>query len=317
MPDIYSQLPQHSTTFLTAIGLATTTLILNAGLPNTASAHDITNLIFTERAASCAEFVASNYSNVTDVQNQITYEGDIQISTDGAECQISSNAVPNHDFNATGRFANDFREQDQQYTITASPEVAASPTPLSLNYDNAIFLNGVKLDLMAAGCFGVGSGKIGCNDMSTPYRYDPMGPGGGFGADEHNAHTQPDGTYHYHGNPMAMFEQENATQASPVIGFAADGFPIFGSYINDNGTIRKATTSYRLKSGTRAGGPGGTHDGTFIDDWEYVEGSGDLDECNGMVQDGVYGYVVTETYPHVMGCFTGTPDESFNKRAGR
>ena len=58
---------------------------------------------------------------------------------------------------------------------------------------------------------------------------------------------------------------------------------------------------------------GGTYDGTFVDDWEYVAGSGDLDQCNGMMQDGVYGYVVTASYPHVLGCFTGTPDASFNK----
>ena len=180
-----------------------------------------------------------------------------------------------------------------------------------------MFLNGVKLDLVAAGCYGVEDGLFGCFDMSIPYRYDPMGAGSSqFGADSHNAHTQPDGLYHYHGNPVALFEQENPTAASPVIGFAADGFPIFGSYIDDNGTIRAATTSYQLKSGTRPDGddgPGGAYDGTFIDDWEFVEGLGDLDQCNGMYQDGVYGYVVTETYPHVMGCFTGTPDASFTK----
>jgi len=70
-----------------------------------------------------------------------------------------------------------------------------------------------------------------------------MGAGGNFGTDEHNAHTQPDGTYHYHGNPLALFEQSNPTSPSPVIGFAADGFPVFGSFILDGGTIRRATTS--------------------------------------------------------------------------
>jgi hypothetical protein len=119
--------------------------------------------------------------------------------------------VPNHDFNASGHFANPFREQDQTFTVPATPVAAARPTPLSLQYDNAVFLNGVKLDLMAAGCYGVRDGNIGCNDMDTPYRYDPLGAVGNFGADEHNAHTQPDGTYHYHGNPMAMFEQSGAT----------------------------------------------------------------------------------------------------------
>ena len=160
----------------------------------------------------------------------------------------------------------------------------------------------------------MGGGRNGCFEMNTPYRYDPLEPSADFGEDEHNAHTQPDGTYHYHGNPMALFEQSNPFEASPVIGFAADGFPIFGKYINDGGTIRAARSSYRLKSGTRPGGPGGAYGGTFIDDWEFVAGSGDLDQCNGIVQDGVYGYVVTDSYPHVMGCFTGTPDPSFQKR---
>ncbi|WP_323768318.1 MULTISPECIES: YHYH protein [Roseobacteraceae] len=167
---------------------------------------------------------------------------------------------------------------------------------------------------MAAGCFGAGAGNIGCTDMDTSYRYDPLGSPGKFGADEHNAHTQPDGTYHYHGNPMALFRQSGATEPSSVIGSDADGFPIFGSFIAEGGAVRPARSSYQLKSGQRDGGPGGTYDGTFIDDWAYVEGSGDFDQCIGMMQDGVYGYVVTESYPHVMACFNGTPDPSFQKR---
>jgi hypothetical protein len=282
-----------------------------------ASAHDITDAVFSARSASCADYAGTNTATATDVQERLRYTGTIIITTNGSTCSIASNAVPNHDFNATGRFANPFSQQNQQYSISANPNANRTPTPLDLRTDNAIFLNGVKLDLMAAGCFGVRDGRIGCNDMNTSYRYDPMGPDGNFGTDEHNAHTQPDGTYHYHGNPMALFEQSNPQTPSPVIGFAADGFPIFGSYINDNGTIRPATTSYQLKSGTRPGGPGGEYDGTFIDDWKFVESSGDLDQCNGMTQDGVYGYVITETYPHVLGCFTGTPDPSFNKRRPR
>lgn len=279
-----------------------------------ASAHDITDAILIDRSANCAAYADTHSATAIDVQNGVTYTAAIAITVDAVTCEIASNAVPNHDFNATGRFATDFSEQDQTFTMSASPVAAENPTALSLQYDNAVFLNGVKLDLMAAGCYGVGNGNIGCNDMGTPYRYDPLGAGSDFGADEHNAHTQPDGTYHYHGNPMALFEQTNATAASPVIGFAADGFPIFGSFIADGGGVRLATSSYQLKSGMRDGGPGGAYDGTFIDDWEYVAGSGDLDVCNGMVQDGVYGYVVTESYPHVMACFTGTPDASFQKR---
>jgi hypothetical protein len=305
----FAKQPTFRATHYLAIGLVGLGCI-----PSIGAAHDITNAELTARSANCATFADNYTATAKDVQNSKSYAATIDITTDGNTCTISSNAVPNHDFNETGRFAHSFREQDQNFTITATPVIAAEPTALSLRYDNAVFLNGVKLDLIAAGCYGVRDGKIGCRDMDTPYRYDPLGPGGGFGADEHNAHTQPDGTYHYHGNPIALFEQSNATTPSPVIGFAADGFPIFGSFIADGSNVRVAKSSYQLKSGTRTGGPEGIYDGTFIDDWEYVAGSGDLDACNGMEQDGVYGYVVTETYPHVMACFMGTPDPSFQKR---
>jgi hypothetical protein len=279
-----------------------------------ALSDDITDKILTDRAANCAAFAQSSTANATDVQRNRKFDANVTITVKGAKCIVSSNAIPNHDFNTTGRFATAVSEQDQDFTVTASPKAAARPTALSLQYDNAVFLNGVKLDQMAAGCFGVGNGRIGCNDMSAPYRYDPLGPGETFGADEHNAHAQPNGTYHYHGNPLALFNHSNPSTPSPVIGFAADGFPIFGSFIAEGGAVREARSSYRLKSGTRPGGPGGAYDGTFVDDWEYIAGSGDLDICNGMVQDGIYGYVVTDSYPHVMGCFIGKPDGSFRKR---
>lgn len=298
---------------LSALGLTTFALV-TLSAPAAQAHEDITDALLTDRSANCADYADTYSAEVTDVQNRREFSASLAITVVGDRCEIASNAVPNHDFNATGRFVTPLAEQDQVYTIPASPRFAAAPTALTLRYDNAVFLNGVKLDLLAAGCYGVRDGRIGCNDMATAYRYDPMAPGAGFGADEHNAHTQPDGVYHYHGNPMALFEQENPTAPSPVIGFAADGFPIFGSYISDGGTLRRATPSYRLRSGTRPGGPGGAYDGTFVDDWEYVAGSGDLDQCNGMVQEGVYGYVVTETYPHVLACFMGTPDPSFQKR---
>jgi len=142
-----------------------------------------------------------------------------------------------------------------------------------------------------------------------------MSPLASFGTDGHNAHTQPDGTYHYHGNPQALFDQ-SGTVASPVIGFAADGFPIFGSYINDNNMVREVASSYQLRSGARPSGannPGGSYDGTFVDDDEYVTGLGDLDECNGMMRGGVYGYYIVNSYPWVLACFKGLVNESFSK----
>jgi hypothetical protein len=157
---------------------------------------------------------------------------------------------------------------------------------------------------------------VGCNDMATPWRYDPMHKANGFEVDSHNAHSQPDGTYHYHGTPNAFYTAEAGTQSSPVVGFAADGYPIYGPYIALNDVITKVKSSYRLKSGTRpagSAGPGGNYDGQFRDDYEYVAGLGHLDECNGMTYNGAYGYYITDSFPYILGCFKGTPDLSFHK----
>ncbi|OWY62084.1 hypothetical protein B7486_60315, partial [cyanobacterium TDX16] len=41
----------------------------------------------------------------------------------------------------------------------------------------------------------------------------------------------------------------------------------------------------------------------------YVEGSGDLDECNGTVlEDGSYAYFTTDEFPYVLGCYRGEVD---------
>jgi len=282
---------------------------------------DITNAILTNKSANCADFVKKYASNVTDIQNDTDFQGSLEIKVLNGKCLFSSNIIPNHDFNdVTARFADVVQEQDLNLQITTAPSFSNSTTPLYMS-DLAIFLNGVTLDVLSAGCYGVGNGSIGCHDLSQPFRYEPLGTENKFGADAHNAHTQPGGKYHYHGSPLAMYDDTGSVE-SAVIGFAADGFPIFGPYFNDNGTIRKATSSYTLKVGTRAAvmhngtnyNPGGTYDGTYIDDWEYLAGSGDLDECNGMTLNGVYGYYITETYPYVIGCFKGTVDTSFSTK---
>ncbi|HPF39047.1 MAG TPA: YHYH protein [Phycisphaerae bacterium] len=284
---------------------------------------DITDAVFTNMSGTCVDYAGAYTASVMDVGESASFTATIVIVDNGDSCTVTSNSIPNHDFNNGGSFATRVAEVNETFTLDATPELAATPTALSLEYDNAIMLNGVKLDLLAAACYGVGNEplgqeKIGCFDSDSPWRYDPMFSGNNFGTDSHHAHTQPDGAYHYHGDPLAMYDTSGAT-ASPVIGFAADGFPIYGPYINDNGVIRKVLSGYTLKSGARVSQsgegafPGGTYDGTFIDDWEWT-GAGDLDECNGMMYDGSYAYFVTDSYPWVIRCFSGAPDPSFRKQ---
>ena len=288
------------------------------------AAKDITNAIFTKSAISCADYANEYQSDVKDVNEKTDFKGSLKITLKDDQCVFATNAIPNHYFNdGASTFVHKVTAQDLSYTIPQTPSMTPEATALSLRTDNAIFLNGVKLDLLSAGCFGIGNGFIGCFDAAHPFRYDPMSPLNDFGTDSHNAHAQPDGTYHYHGNPLAMFTADTK-KASPVIGFAADGFPIYGSYFDDNGTIRKAKSSYALKDngGPRKSAdfegktlnPGGNYDGTYTDDYVYDAANGDLDECNGMTVNGSYGYYVTDAYPWVLNCFKGTPDKSFNKQ---
>lgn len=300
---------------------------------------DITNAEFTNQSGQCDSYIGSYFSNVTDIQRALGFTGSINITDSGNGCQLTSNEIPNHDFNdASARFATDVSEQSSQFQIDKTPSFANQVTQVSLQVTNVVFLNGATLDLLAAACYDVGNEplgdeKIGCgqDQVDNPWRYDPMSSLNRFGTDQNNAHTQPDGTYHYHGNPVAMFDQDcNVSgNASPVIGFAADGYPVFGFCFEDeSGVVRKAQSSYQLKDdgGSRQPVAGYTtpqegvgaiasanYDGQFIGDWEYQSGTGDLDECNGMMVNGQYGYFITEQYPWVLACYKGTPDASFSK----
>lgn len=274
-------------------------------------ALDITDAVFTRSSGDCADYVGSYFADVEDVQRAQPFTSHVEITLATGACELTSNAIPSHDFDdASAHFATPTQAVTQTFTLPRTPSAAASPTPLSLMRYDAVMLNGVVVDLLAAGCYGVGDGRIGCFDPSTPWRYDPMSPMASFGTDAHHAHTQPDGRYHYHGDPLAMYGAPTAP--SPVIGFAADGFPIFGPYFDDGTAIRAARSGYSLRQGTRPSGPGGTYDGTYVDDYEFT-GTGDLDECNGMTVGGQYGYYVTASYPWILGCLRGTPSATFDK----
>ncbi|MCX2979621.1 YHYH protein [Halieaceae bacterium IMCC14734] len=286
---------------------------------------DITNAILEATSGDCADYEELYVAEVLDLQTAVSFNAFLELTTTTNNCRFSSNNIPNHFFNdASAAFATQVAVIARDLQITRFPTAAVAPTPLSQQSYDAVMLNGVVLDILSAGCYNPsdamadqdGNTPIGCS-INDPWLLDPMSDLTNFGTDMNNAHTQPDGSYHYHGNPNALFDDSPGPNGSPVIGFAADGFPIFGSYFFDidSGAVRKAISGYTLIPGARpqtAADPGGNYDGTYIDDYEFTD-SGDLDSCNGMTVDGQYGYYVTDTYPWVINCFTGTPDSSFAK----
>ena len=141
------------------------------------------------------------------------------------------------------------------------------------------------------------------------------------------------GNYHHHQNPSAfdldlnvvsticnLYDADglyaiDSTQHSPLIGFAYDGFPIYGTYgyVNTDGTggIVRIKSSYQLKT-TRGTGnvPSETSWplGTFREDYEYVNHSSQsdyLDEHNGR-------FCVTPEYPNGIYCYFTTVDSNWN-----
>ena len=106
---------------------------------------------------------------------------------------------------------------------------------------------------------------------------------------------------------------------SPVLGWAYDGNPIYGPYGFVNATpdaagnfggTRRMVSSYIKNEETNTGlRPSSYQSGFFIDDYQYVEGQGDLDEYNGRFEinddypNGIYAYYHTlegnPTFPYV------------------
>ena len=59
--------------------------------------------------------------------------------------------------------------------------------------------------------------------------------------------------------------------------------------------------------------PFGKHDGSYKEDYEYVKGSGDLDECNGGILLGKYVYFATGNFPFFPRCHWGRVSRDFLK----
>lgn len=141
------------------------------------------------------------------------------------------------------------------------------------------------------------------------------------------------GNYHHHQNPSAfnldlvpvsticdLYPADglyviDSTAHSPLIGYAYDGFPIYGAYgyKNTDGTggITRIKSSYALKNmTTRTNGPAVNPTyflGYFREDYEYIANttSDYLDEHNGR-------FCKTPEYPDGIYCYYATVDENWN-----
>lgn len=265
---------------------------------------------------------------------------------------ISTNGIPSY---ITGPFLDGnpslATDQDAIYKISLNPIVNGGTLTETTPGNVGVFINGVSLFDYRDGVAWNATTNSPCGGPGNP----PC-PGGPAASQDWNRDAIPaekdgfdcskghpaNGNYHHHQNPSAFnldlsvisnicdlyladgLYVIDSTVHSPLIGFAYDGFPIYGAYgyANTDGTggITRIKSGYSLRNITvRNTSPTGTSVssgpgvdatyflGYFREDYEFVANTNSdyLDEHNGR-------YCETPEYPDGIYCYFATVDENWN-----
>ena len=268
---------------------------------------------------------------VQDLSGNDEEECSVTISSDGVYMTISTPGIANHDME--GGTAGNIVAQDFDWKLPLTPTNNTNCNP------------SVSID----GCdIAPDRGPVAVAVNGVPFYGPEDGPGGDAVAHEIGiydedrqeidlgicgAHTGPGG-YHYHfdGNCMHWHDETNEDSEyefskvdngthSPIIGFAFDGYPIYGSYGHIDGNVTLMRSNYILKENSGMGYNG-------IDDYEYSpDNGGHLDACNGRFSptpefpDGIYHYYSTmpvmgdnpnanNAFPYFINCYRGISETS-------
>jgi len=236
---------------------------------------------------------------------------------------LTGNGIPDHAV-LTGSFATPISAQTLSIAMPIAPSVTSTTGTFLQKTASGYVMNGVKLDPGTDGSCASNATSVspggGCvpGQGRDPWVLEAIGGAFLFGTDESNAHVQPNGQYHYHGVPVGYVTKANKGTAMTLVGFAVDGFPIYARYgytsaTNATSGTKLMTSSWQKKTTSDAGRPSVSvfPMGTFTSDYQYVAGSGDLDECNGRVgvtpefPNGIYHYYITDTFPFIQRCIKG------------
>ncbi len=203
----------------------------------------------------------SGSANWTSVFN-VSLQGDSRI--------ITGNGLPDH---PTGNYP--ISPGDRAYLYDHNPNhISAQTVNLNLPANPTLASQPSCLTLGPIGIMLTGS-----------YLFDALDAGGRDAVahevqDSCQGHPQQDGTYHYHSLTSCVPDQVDANGNSPLVGYALDGFGIYGPVQNG----KTLTTA-------------------------------DLDACHGITSEvewdgklvNMYHYVATADYPYTLGCFRGQP----------
>lgn len=236
---------------------------------------------------------------------------------------LSANGIPDHE---VGTFPNAANPNTiSEHTVSASFTLTPAETTTATELGGprgavGFILNGVKMDPGTGGACNDAGDSCDLGNGTGAWRIEALGQDSfDFGEDSNNAHVQPTGEYHYHGIPEGFVAKLNKGTEMTLIGWAADGFPIYARYgyvepMDASSGTTVVLGSYQLQSTPDANRPDVSlyPMGTFAQDYEYVAGYGDLDECNGRTgvtpefPQGIYHYYATDSYPFMQRCVKGS-----------
>lgn len=300
----------------------------------------IAKWLFNTSGVTGRHYVTGNSTPITDA----TLANVQQVKYTATDAYITATGIPSH--------------------ITGPYALGAVAVALSNNYNFKISLNPVantgQLTSVGMGAIAVmidGTVAFSNRDAAT---YNNAGQWHqnavyfeNLGFDCAHGHPGPmTADYHVHQNPMAFslslmptstvcdiyvadgLYVPDSSQHGPLIGFAPDGFPIYGAYgysdpLDANSATKRITPSYQLRNitsrttlpnGNAATGPAFTEMitsmlpnstplpavlGAYAEDFEFVTSSGDLDVHNGR-------FCKTPDYPNGIYCYFATIDSLNN-----
>lgn len=203
------------------------------------------------------------------VDGEVEWPSSFTISLEGNERVLTGNGLPDH---TTGEFPispddeayqydrnpNSIDEQVLQIDLAATPTVADEPS----------CLNGGGIGVLLSGSLLFNGFDAAGNDAVAHEVQD-----------ECHGHPSPQESYHYH--DLTTCIDDEGTGHSALVGYAFDGFGIYGPRGEDGEVLTNA----------------------------------DLDECHGHTHeiewDGevveMYHYHATYEFPYTLGCYRGTP----------
>lgn len=207
------------------------------------------------------------------VTGSVSWPGSFSATQSGSSLDITGNGLPQAPI-TTGTFP--ITSSQAVYPYDANPNsIAAQSISYALPYNPTA--------AASPGCLSGGRIGVALNGVSIYDALDAVGRDAVAREGQDSCHGHPDqsSTYHYHGWLFTcVADAGSATQNSSLLGYALDGYGIYGPWYNG----KVLTTA-------------------------------DLDICHGTTSavmwhgalTSIYHYVSTYDFPYTLGCYHGTP----------